>query len=435
MEEKVGLGIEFKNTLDYAKYLDAQDPLAGFRDDFYIPLVNGKEAIYFTGNSLGLQPKTTQDHILNELEDWANYGVEGHHHARNPWISYHEMFPVLLSKIVGAKEEELVVMNQLTVNLHLLMISFYRPTKERYKIICEAKAFPSDQYAIESQVRLHGLKPEDTIIEMAPREGEQNLRTEDILAAIRETGASTALVLFGAVNYYSGQVLDMQAITKEAQAVGAYCGFDLAHAAGNIRLQLHDWNVDFACWCTYKYLNSGPGAVAGVYIHERFITDKNIPRLAGWWGHNKESRFKMDKEFIPIPTAEGWQISNAPILSMAAHKAALDVFEEAGMDEILSKSKSLTQYLFFILDQVNAASAEPVIRVITPRNKEEHGCQVSMLMLRDGKKIFEELKSKSVIADWREPNVIRVAPVPLYNSYEDVYRFGEIISTMLNNQS
>jgi kynureninase len=243
------------------------------------------------------------------------------------------------------------------------------------------------------------------------------------------------LVLFGAVNYYSGQVLDMQAITKEAQAVGAYCGFDLAHAAGNIRLQLHDWNVDFACWCTYKYLNSGPGAVAGVYIHERFITDKNIPRLAGWWGHNKESRFKMDKEFIPIPTAEGWQISNAPILSMAAHKAALDVFEEAGMDEILSKSKSLTQYLFFILDQVNAASAEPVIRVITPRNKEEHGCQVSMLMLRDGKKIFEELKSKSVIADWREPNVIRVAPVPLYNSYEDVYRFGEIISTMLNNQS
>jgi kynureninase len=326
-------------------------------------------------------------------------------------------------------------MNQLTVNLHLLMISFYRPTKERYKIICEAKAFPSDQYAIESQVKLHGLKPEDTIIEIVPREGEQNLRTEDILAAIRETGASTALVLFGAVNYYSGQVLDMQAITKEAQAVGAYCGFDLAHAAGNIRLQLHDWNVDFACWCTYKYLNSGPGAVAGVYIHERFITDKNIPRLAGWWGHNKESRFKMDKEFIPIPTAEGWQISNAPILSMAAHKAALDVFEEAGMDEILSKSKSLTQYLFFILDQVNAASAEPVIRVITPRNKEEHGCQVSMLMLRDGKKIFEELKSKSVIADWREPNVIRVAPVPLYNSYEDVYRFGEIISTMLNNQS
>ena len=431
MEEKVGLGIDFKNTPDYARYLDAQDPLAGFRDDFYIPLVNGKEAIYLTGNSLGLQPKTAQDHILNELEDWANYGVEGHHHARNPWISYHEMFPVLLSKIVGAKEQELVVMNQLTVNLHLLMTSFYRPTKDRFKIICEAKAFPSDQYAIESQVKLHGLNPRETIIEIAPREGEHNLSTEDILAAIRESGSATALVLFGAVNYYSGQVLDMQAITKAAQAAGAYCGFDLAHAAGNIALQLHEWNVDFACWCSYKYLNSGPGGVAGVFIHERHIANKNFLRLAGWWGHDKESRFKMDKEFIPIPTAEGWQLSNAPILSMAAHRAALDVFEEAGMDEIINISKLLTQYLFYILDQINASSADPVIQVITPRNEGEHGCQVSMLMLRDGQKIFDELNKKSVIADWREPNVIRVAPVPLYNSFEDVYRFGEIISSVI----
>jgi kynureninase len=435
MEEKVGLAIEFKNTLDYARYLDAQDPLAGFRDDFYIPLVHGKEAIYFTGNSLGLQTKTTQDYILNELEDWANYGVEGHHHARHPWLSYHEMFPVLLSKIVGAKEEELVAMNQLTVNLHILLTSFYRPTKERFKIICEAKAFPSDQYAIEAQVKLHGLNPADAIIEIAPREGEYNLRMEDILTAIREAGNTTALVLFGAVNYYSGQVLDMAAITKAAQAEGAFCGFDLAHAVGNVPLQLHDWNIDFACWCSYKYLNSGPGAVGGAFIHERFIADKTIPRLAGWWGHDKESRFNMDKEFMPIPTAEGWQISNAPILSMAAHKAALDVFEEAGMDAIIRKSKSLTQYLFFILDQVNAASAVPAIQVITPRDEREHGCQVSMLMLKDGKNIFEELKRKSVIADWREPNVIRVAPVPLYNSFEDVYRFGEIISTMLNNPS
>ncbi len=435
MEQKVGLGIDFKNTLDYAKYLDDQDPLRTFRESFYIPLVNGKEAIYFTGNSLGLQPKTTQDYVLNELEDWANYGVEGHHHARNPWIRYHEMFPVLLSKIVGAKENELVAMNQLTVNLHLLMTSFYRPTSGRDKIICEAKAFPSDQYAIESQVKLNGLDPKTTIIELSPRKGEHNLRTEDILASIQEHGSSTALVLFGAVNYYSGQVLDMPAITKAAQAAGAYCGFDLAHAAGNIPLQLHDWNVDFACWCSYKYLNSGPGGVAGVYIHERFVADKNVPRLAGWWGHDKESRFKMDKEFNPIPTAEGWQLSNAPILSMAAHKAALGIFEQAGMDKLVEKSASLTQYLFYILDQINAATAETAIEIITPRKTSEHGCQVSMLMLRDGKKIFEELKKQSVIADWREPNVIRIAPVPLYNSYEDVYRFGDIISSVLNNES
>jgi kynureninase len=433
MEEKVGLGIDFNNTADYAKYLDDQDPLRTFRDNFYIPLVNGKEAIYFTGNSLGLQPKTTQDYVLNELEDWANYGVEGHHHARNPWIDYHEMFPVLLSKVIGAKENELVVMNQLTVNLHLLMTSFYRPTKERFKIICEAKAFPSDQYAIESQVKLHGLDPKATIIELAPREAEHNLRTDDILAAIEQHGSSVALVLFGAVNYYSGQVLDMPAITQAAHAAGAYCGFDLAHAAGNVSLQLHDWNVDFACWCSYKYLNSGPGGVAGVYIHERFVTDTNIPRLAGWWGHDKESRFKMDKEFIPIPTAEGWQLSNAPILSMAAHKASLDIFEQAGMDQLMEKSRSLTEYLFYILDQLNASSTDPCIEIITPRNPAEHGCQVSMLMLRDGKKIFEELKKQSVIADWREPNVIRIAPVPLYNSYTDVYRFGEIISSVLNN--
>jgi kynureninase len=313
------------------------------------------------------------------------------------------------------------------------MTSFYRPTKERFKIICEAKAFPSDQYAIESQVKLHGLDPKATIIELAPREAEHNLRTDDILAAIEQYGSSVALVLFGAVNYYSGQVLDMPAITQAAHAAGAYCGFDLAHAAGNVSLQLHDWNVDFACWCSYKYLNSGPGGVAGVYIHERFVTDTNIPRLAGWWGHDKESRFKMDKEFIPIPTAEGWQLSNAPILSMAAHKASLDIFEQAGMDQLMDKSRSLTEYLFYILDQLNASSTDPCIEIITPRNPAEHGCQVSMLMLRDGKKIFEELKKQSVIADWREPNVIRIAPVPLYNSYTDVYRFGEIISSVLNN--
>jgi kynureninase len=430
MEDKVGLGIDFKNTLDYAKYLDEQDPLKAFRQKFYIPLVNGKEAIYFTGNSLGLQPKTAQDYILNELEDWANYGVEGHHHSRNPWISYHEMFPALLSKIVGAKEHELVAMNQLTVNLHLLMTSFYRPTKERYKIICEAKAFPSDQYAITSQVKLHGFDPAEAIVEIAPREGEQDIRLEDILDSIAACGTSTALVLFGGVNYYSGQVMNMEAITKAARKTGAYCGFDLAHAAGNVPLRLHDWDVDFACWCSYKYLNSGPGSVAGAYIHEKHVTDETIPRLAGWWGHDKESRFKMDNTFIPIPTAEGWQLSNAPILSMAAHKASLDIFEAAGMDNLFTKSKALTRYLFYVLDQINATHANPFIQVITPRGETDHGCQVSMLMLKNGKAIFEELKRQSVIADWREPNVIRIAPVPLYNSFEDVYRFGEIIRSV-----
>ena len=432
MEQKVGLEIELKNTIDYAQFLDEQDPLKAFRNKFYIPLVNGKEAIYFTGNSLGLQPKTAQDYVLNEMENWANFGVEGHHHGKNPWIKYHEMFPALLSKIIGAKEEELVVMNQLTVNLHLLMTSFYRPTKERFRIICEAKAFPSDQYAITSQVKLHGFDPDNAIIEISPREGEFNIRTEDILAVIHQYKDTVALVLFGGVNYYSGQVFDMPDITKAAQDAGAYCGFDLAHAAGNVHLNLHDWNVDFACWCSYKYMNSGPGGVAGVFINERHITNVSLPRLAGWWGHDKESRFKMEKEFIPIPTAEGWQLSNTNIISMAVHKASLDVFEEAGMERIIQKSKALTGYLFFILDEINKLSAEKFIDIITPRNENEHGCQVSMLMLKNGKKVFEELKKQSVIADWREPNVIRIAPVPLYNSFEDIFRFGEILRSLNN---
>ena len=432
MEQKVGLEIELKNTIDYAQFLDEQDPLKAFRNKFYIPLVNGKEAIYFTGNSLGLQPKTAQDYVLNEMENWANFGVEGHHHGKNPWIKYHEMFPALLSKIIGAKEEELVVMNQLTVNLHLLMTSFYRPTKERFRIICEAKAFPSDQYAITSQVKLHGYDPDNAIIEISPREGEFNIRTEDILAVIDQYKDTVALVLFGGVNYYSGQVFDMPAITKAAQDAGAYCGFDLAHAAGNVHLNLHDWNVDFACWCSYKYMNSGPGGVAGVFINERHITNVSLPRLAGWWGHDKESRFKMEKEFIPIPTAEGWQLSNTNIISMAVHKASLDVFEEAGMERIIQKSKALTGYLFFILDEINKLSEERFIDIITPRNENEHGCQVSMLMLKNGKKVFEELKKQSVIADWREPNVIRIAPVPLYNSFVDIFRFGEILRSLNN---
>mgnify|MGYP000471002082 FL=1 len=331
---------------------------------------------------------------------------------------------------IGAKPEEIVVMNQLTVNLHLLMTSFYRLTKERYKIICEAKAFPSDQYAFASQALIHGLDPEKTVIEVSPREGEHVIHTEDILTAISQHGKETALVLFSGVNYYSGQVFNMEAICKAAHEAGAYCGFDLAHAAGNVLLQMHDWNADFACWCSYKYLNSGPGGVSGVFIHQRHIADKQIPRLAGWWGQDKATRFRMEKDFNPIPTAEGWQLSNAPVLSMAAHKASLDIFKDAGMQNLLSKGKRLATYLKFILAEINDRMPEKILEVITPQDENESGCQVSMLMLKDGKQVFEALKKEGVIADWREPNVIRVAPVPLYNSFEDVYRFGEIISAV-----
>jgi kynureninase len=421
----------YSNTLTYAQQLDEQDPLKHFRERFYMPIVNGKECIYFTGNSLGLQPKKTQDYVLDELEDWASHGVEGHFNARTPWVSYHEIFEEQLAQIVGALPEEIVVMNQLTVNLHLLMISFYRPTKERYKIICEAKAFPSDQYAFQSQVKLHGYQPDDAIIEVHPKKGKATIDHEDIIETIKKHGHETALVIFGGVNYYSGQVFDMQAITKAAHEVGAKCGFDLAHAAGNIHLELHDWNVDFACWCSYKYLNSGPGGVAGAFIHQRHINDESLPRLAGWWGHNKDTRFKMDKEFHPIPTAEGWQLSNAPVLSMSAHKASLDIFTEAGMYNLVAKGKMLSSYLLFILDEINHLTNHNIIEVITPLDEKQRGCQVSMLMLEDGKRIFDELIKAGIIADWREPNVIRIAPVPLYNTFEDIFNFGKVIKESL----
>jgi kynureninase len=423
----------FSNTLDFAQQLDQQDTLGSFREKFYIPVINGKESIYLTGNSLGLQPKTTQDYVLNELEDWANYGVEGHFHARNPWVSYHELFPERLSSIVGAMPEEIVVMNQLTVNLHLLMMSFFRPSKERYKIICEAKAFPSDQYALQSQVQLYGLDPADAIIEVQPRPGTAYIHPEDILATIEKHGQATALVMFGGVNYYSGQVFDMKSITKAAHEAGAICGFDLAHAAGNIALELHDWNVDFACWCSYKYLNSGPGGVSGAFIHQRHAENTKLFRLAGWWGHDKEERFKMEQHFKPIATAEGWQMSNAPVLSMSAHLASLDIFAEAGMHQLVEKGKKLSGFLHHILEDINKKNNEPLIEVITPRNEAERGCQVSMLMHKDGKAIFDSLLQQGVIADWREPNVIRVAPVPLYNTFEDVFRFGKILEHHLVN--
>ncbi len=425
--------MDFQNNLDFAKRLDDKDPLKHFREMFYIPIMYGKECIYFTGNSLGLQPKRTQDYVVDELEDWASLGVEGHFHARNPWMPYHEIFPRQLSKIVGCKETEVVVMNQLTVNLHLLMVTFYRPTKQRYKIICEAKAFPSDQYAFETQAKYHGFNPTDAVIEVSPREGEYTLRTEDIVSIIKQHGDSVAVVLFGGVNYYTGQLFDMNTITDAAHAVGAYAGFDLAHAAGNVELHLHDWNIDFACWCSYKYLNSGPGGVAGVYINEKHAANKDLPRFAGWWGYKKETRFKMEKGFEAIPTAEGWQLSNAPILSMAAHKAALDIFDEAGIDRLHEKRRLLAGYLHYILNDINNNQTEKIIEIITPVNENERGCQVSMLMQKRGREIFDELTKQGVIADWREPNVIRVAPVPSYNSFEDVWRFGNIIESILKS--
>lgn len=423
--------MNYQNTLEFAKQADQQDPLRSFRERFLIPKVNGKESIYFTGNSLGLQPKTTKDYVQQELNDWAEFGVEGHFHAKHPWFSYHEIFPQQVSKIVGALPEEVVVMNQLTVNLHLLMVSFFRPNAQRYKIICEAKAFPSDQYAIETQLKFHGLSLKDALVEIAPREGEHTMRKEDILTAIDMHKDSLALVLFGGVNYYSGQVLDMKTITEAAHKAGAIAGFDLAHAVGNIPLELHNWGVDFACWCSYKYMNSGPGGVAGAFVHQQHLNNKELPRFAGWWGHTKETRFLMQPGFDPIPTAEGWQLSNAPVLSMAAHKASVDIFDEAGMPALVKKGRALSGYLQFILNEMNEQSASKVVEVITPQNESERGCQVSLLMLVRGKEVFKTLMDRGVIADWREPNVIRVAPVPLYNSFEDVWQFGQIIREVL----
>ena len=424
--------MDFQNTLAFAQQLDEQDNLKHFRSKFHIPQHEGKDTYYFTGNSLGLQPKNASVYLQEEMDSWANLAVEGHFYGKNPWTKYHDFFPPLLAPIMGAKEEEIVVMNQLTVNLHLLMVSFYNPTKQRYKIICEAKAFPSDQYAFESQVKFHGFSYEDAVIEVAPRAGEHLLRTEDIVATIEQHKDSIALVLFGGINYYTGQVFDMKTITDAAHRAGAYAGFDLAHAAGNVELKLHDWNVDFACWCSYKYMNSGPGGIAGAFIHEKHIVNEQLHRFAGWWGYTKETRFKMAKGFEPIPTAEGWQLSNTPVLLMAAYRASLEIFAEAGMDKVHAKRNLLSDYLLFVLDDINAQSTEQTIEVLTPRTAADKGCQVSMLMKKDGRKIFDALMQQGVIVDWREPNVIRVAPVPLYNTFEDIWKFGSIVQSILS---
>lgn len=418
----------FENTLSFAQQADQNDVLRNFRNEFYIPSHNGHEAMYFTGNSLGLQPKAAEAALRTELEDWKNLGVEGHFQGKNPWFHYHKFLTENAALVVGAKPLEVVVMNQLTSNLHFLFVSFYRPEAKRFKIIMEVGAFPSDMYLVESQVRYHGFNPDEAIIEVKPRDGEHALRHEDIIATIDEHKDAVALVFFSGVQYYTGQVFNIEAITKKAHEVGAVAGFDLAHAAGNIDLQLHQWQVDFAAWCSYKYLNSGPGSVGGVFVHENHAYNKDLPRFAGWWGHNENERFKMLKGFDAEAGAAGWQLSNAPVLSMAVHKVSLDIFAKAGMSKLVEKGKQLNAYLNFVINEAITANPTLELNIITPQAP-ERGCQISVLTGDNGKQLFDFLTQNGVIADWRNPNVIRMAPVPLYNSFEDIYRFGQILQS------
>lgn len=423
-----GQNITFESDESFARKMDENDPIRHFREKFYVPKqAGGEDVLYFTGNSLGLQPKRTRNYIEQELKDWETFGVEGHFHAKNPWMPYHEFVTDGLAKIVGAKKPEVVAMNSLTANLHFLMVSFYRPTSERYKIIIEADAFPSDKYAVKSQISYHGFDVENSLIELKPRKNETCLRTEDILKTIEENSDSLALILIGGVNYYTGQKFDFEKITEAGQKAGAIVGFDLAHAAGNVELELHDWNVDFAAWCSYKYLNSGPGGIAGIFVHERHHENAKLPRFAGWWGHEKETRFLMDDEFVPIKSAESWQLSNPPIFQLAALKASLDIFEEAGMKNLVEKSKKLTGYLEFLLDRIESDRIE----IITPKDETMRGCQLSIRVKNADKSLFRQITERGVIADWREPDVIRVAPVPLYNSFADCRKFVEILKDCL----
>ena len=421
-----------QNSLEFALQFDKSDELSDYRQRFHIPTVNGKDALYFTGNSLGLQPKTVKSHLMQELDDWAKFGVEGHFEAKNPWVSYHKILSEPFARLVGAQPDEVVAMNGLSVNLHLMMVSFYQPKGKRTKIICEAKAFPSDQYMLESQVKFHGLNPEETIIEVSPREGEHCIREEDILSCIEEVGDELALVFWGGVNYYTGQVFDMPKITEVAKEVGAFVGFDLAHGVGNVSLNLHDWGVDFACWCSYKYLNSGPGSVSGIFVHNKHENNKDLPRFAGWWGHDEERRFLMEKGFVPMKGAQGWQLSNAAVFSMAPCKASMDIFDEVGLPKLIEKSRKLTNFMEFVFNDISERYDNCNFEIITPKEERYRGCQLSVLMHGQGKEMFDYITKEGVIADWREPNVIRLAPVPLYNSFEDIFKLGQIIENALS---
>jgi kynureninase len=419
---------QYRFSKDYALAKDAADPLRHFRDQFIIPQHNGHPVRYCCGNSLGLQPKSVRDALNAELTQWASYGVEGHFKGDMPWMYYHKFLTPQIAGIVGALEHEVVVMNTLTVNLHLMMVSFYRPTAKRFKIIMEGGAFPSDQYAVESQLRWHGYDPDQAIVELVPREGEDILRTEDILSVLEKEGESTALVLIGGVNYYTGQFYEIEKITQKAHQYGAFAGFDLAHAVGNVPLHLHDWGCDFAVWCSYKYLNAGPGGPAGLFVHAKHGENSKLDRFAGWWGHDENERFQMRKGFKPMRGAEGWQLSNAQVLSFAAHKAGLDIYANAGMTSLREKSLQLTGYLEFILNEI-LKNNPARFRIITPKDPNQRGCQLSALTDSNGRELFEYLSANGVIADWREPNVIRFAPVPLYNTFEDQYEIGRLIQS------
>lgn len=420
--------MEYLNTEDFAQKMDSADPLKTYRDKFYFPKhTTGEEAIYLCGNSLGLQPKSARTHIESVLDDWRDLGVKGHFEGANPFATYHESLGEQMAKIVGGRKEEVVAMNSLTVNLHLMMVSFYRPEQGRYKILIEKNAFPSDQYAVKSQLEFHGYDPKDGLIELEPREGEDTLRTEDILDLIKNKGQEIALIMIGGLNYYTGQAYDMERITQVGHDMGCMVGFDLAHGAGNLNLSLHDWDVDFAVWCTYKYMNSGPGGIAGCFVNERHLKRKDLARFAGWWGHDKATRFMMDDTFVPIEGAEGWQMSNETVLSMAALKASLEIFEEVGMKAIVRKSRLLTRYLEFLIDELKSDR----IQIITPKQTDARGAQLSIRVIQSDKSLFMAISDKGVIADWREPDVIRIAPAPLYNNFSDVFKFVQILKETL----
>jgi kynureninase len=418
----------YKLGLDFAKQLDDQDQLSDFRQQFHIPKdKNGKDLIYFCGNSLGLQPKITKTYIDQELQDWANLGVEGHTEGKNPWLHYHEFLTETMANIVGAKPIEVVVMNSLTANLHFMMVSFYQPTPKRYKILIEADAFPSDKYAVESQLRHHGYDDKDGLILWKARKGEELANYDDLEAILKEHGEEIALVMIGGVNYYTGQFFDLKRITDLGHKHGCVVGFDCAHGAGNVQLNLHDSGADFAVWCTYKYLNSGPGSLSGAFVHERHANSKDLNRFTGWWSHNKKTRFRMRDEFDQLPGAEGWQLSNPPILSMAAIRASLDVIKEAGFDKLCEKSKVLTGYFEFLINQLNNKD----IKIITPSDPNQRGCQLSIQVKNADKSLYDKLTNAGVITDWREPDVIRCAPIPLYNSFQDVYNMVERLKQLL----
>jgi kynureninase len=419
----------YQNTIEFASDLDGQDPLKDFPKLFLTPKHNGKDVIYLCGNSLGLQPVAAQKYIDDQFTNWKNLAIEGFFTGDDPWLGYHKNLTHTLAGILGAKDDEVTVMNSLTVNLHPLMVTFYQPTNKRYKILMEGGAFPSDQYALASQARFHGYDPKEAIIELFPREGEFTLRTEDIIKKINDHAGDLALVLFGGINYYTGQLFDMQAITKAAHEIGVYAGFDLAHAAGNVVLKLHEWDVDFAAWCSYKYMNSGPGGISGIFVNEKHFNNKALNRFEGWWGHREDKRFLMPHDFEAEKGAAGWQLSTSPIMLLALHKAALDIFEQAGgLAPLRAKSELLTGYLEFLINEINKNNGEELFKIITPANKGERGCQLSIVCRQNARAAFNFLTDNGIIGDWREPNVIRLSPVPLYNSFKQVFEAGRILA-------